>query len=69
MSCLLILGIRDAPTPEPLGLRSISFNVDKLEETALSLDSKACVIKKDWFGEKYLNITDPDGNVIQLHEK
>lgn len=54
--------------PEPLGLRSISFNVDSIDSTALSLNIKVDDIKTDWFGEKYLNISDPDGNIIQLHD-
>lgn len=57
------------PNPEPLGLRSISFIVEDIDSTASTLGFKADDIKSDWFGKKYLNITDPDGNVVQIHEK
>ncbi len=57
------------PNPEPLGLRSISFIVEDIDSTAISLGCDTVNIKLDWFGAKYLNIADPDGNIIQLHEK
>ena len=46
---------------EPLGLRTLSLKVDTLDGTDES-------VKIDWNGERYVIITDPDGNVIQLHE-
>ncbi len=55
--------------PEPLGLRSISFIVEDLDTVAVSLESNTINIKIDWFGKKYFNIADPDGNIIQFHEK
>ena len=43
---------------EPLGFRTLSLKVDSLDGDMLT----------DWNGERYVNIIDPDGNVIQLHE-
>ena len=43
---------------EPLGFRTLSLIVDRLDGTVMT----------DWNGERYVNISDPDGNTIQLHE-
>lgn len=43
---------------EPLGFRTLSLKVD-----SLGVD-----MQTDWNGEKYVNILDPDGNIVQLHE-
>lgn len=46
---------------EPLGFRTLSLKVD-------SLDGIDGTVMTDWNGERYVNIADPDGNTIQLHE-
>lgn len=46
---------------EPLGFRTLGLKVD-------SLDGIDGTVMKDWNGEKYVNIADPDGNIVQLHE-
>lgn len=46
---------------EPLGFRTLSLKVD-------SLNGVNGTVMKDWNGERYVNISDPDGNRIQLHE-
>jgi len=46
---------------EPLGLRTLSLKVD-------NLDGIEGIMLTDWNGERYVNIADPDGNLIQLHE-
>ena len=46
---------------EPLGLRTLSLKKDSLDE----IDG---TVMTDWNGERYFNIVDPDGNVVQLHE-
>lgn len=43
---------------EPLGIRTLSLKVDSVDGDVLT----------DWNGERYVNILDPDGNVVQLHE-
>ena len=48
-------------TEEPLGFRALSLKVD-------SLDGSKGTVLTDWNGERYVNIADPDGNMIQLHE-
>ena len=48
-------------TEEPLGLRVLSLKTD-------SLDGIDGTVMTDWNGERYVNIADPDGNVVQLHE-
>ena len=54
--------------PEPLGLRYLSLKVENLSETLEKLELQASDIMKDWVGDKYCLVTDPDGNVIQMHE-
>lgn len=49
------------PKEEPLGFRMLSFKVGSVDE----VDGD---VKTDWNGERYVNIADPDGNMIQLHE-
>jgi len=46
---------------EPLGYRALSLKVDSLN----GIDG---TVMTDWNGERYVNIADPDGNVVQLHE-
>ena len=46
---------------ELLGFRMLSLKVD-------SLDGIEGTVMTDWNGERYMNIADPDGNTIQLHE-
>lgn len=46
---------------EPLGFRTLSLKVDSLD----CIDGTMMI---DWNSERYVNITDPDGNTIQLHE-
>ena len=55
-------------TPEPLGLRSLSLRVDRLEETARELGLDSVEINTGWNGKRYVNIKDPDGNAVQLCE-
>lgn len=52
---------------EPLGLRYSSLRVDDIEKTMkeLGVDGK---IQTDWNGKRYVMITDPDGNDVQLIE-
>ena len=52
---------------EPLGLRYLSLKVDDIEKTMkeLGVDGK---IQTDWNGKRYVMITDPDGNDVQLIE-
>lgn len=52
-------------TPEPLGWRNVSLQVDDIDHIS---SEKGLAIKTDWNGERYVEIRDPDGNVIQLHE-
>ena len=54
--------------PEPLGPRNISLRVDKIEETVKELNIETGPIAQDWVGVNFCFITDPDGNVVQLHE-
>ncbi|MBQ9265041.1 MAG: VOC family protein [Clostridia bacterium] len=53
--------------PEPLGLRNIGFCVDDIKTACFELGLRD-IVKTDWFGQRYVVITDPDGNQIQLHE-
>ncbi len=53
---------------EPLGLRSLSLLVDNLEKSVIELNIEDWIANNDWIGERYCNITDLDGNVVQLHE-
>ncbi len=54
--------------PEPLGLRHISFRVDRIEEVLYELGMTPKKVSLDWIGRRYCNITDPDGNPVELHE-
>jgi len=52
--------------PEQLGVRNISLRVDDINEVA---GKYGCgPIKKDWKGESYCLLKDPDGLVIEFHE-
>lgn len=52
--------------PEPLGLRSLALKVDRIEDMAGVLEARE--ILTDWNGKRYLVLSDPDGNRIQLCE-
>lgn len=52
---------------EPLGLRCISLSVDDIDKAAKQWQIPSDQIKTDWSGDRYFNITDPDGNTVQLH--
>lgn len=54
--------------PEPLGLRHLALRVDDIEKTREELSLEIGKIMKDWVGNRFCFITDPDGNVIELHE-
>ena len=51
--------------PEPLGLRHFALTVDDIENTVKDL---GCPIQTDWVGERFVFISDPDGNKVELHE-
>ncbi len=53
---------------EPLGLRYLSLRVDVIEETVKTLGLKVGSVMTDWNGKRYVMITDPDGNDVQLCE-
>lgn len=53
---------------EPLGLRCLSLRVDDVEETVKTLGLKVGSVLTDWNGKRYVMITDPDGNDVQLCE-
>lgn len=53
---------------EPLGLRQLSFRVDRIEETMKSLGIETEEILTDWNGKRYVVLMDPDGNKVQLCE-
>lgn len=52
--------------PEQLGIRYFALQVDDIEKMAEQYG--ASPIKKDWNGERYCVLKDPDGLCIQLHE-
>lgn len=52
---------------EPLGLRCFSLMVDDIEKTMEELRMSGKV-QTDWNGKRYVMITDPDGNDVQLCE-
>lgn len=54
--------------PEPLGLRSLSLRVDRLEETVRELGLDSVEINTEWNDKRYVIIKDPDGNAVQLCE-
>ncbi len=54
--------------PEPLGLRHLALKVDNIEATAQELPIAVCEIMLDWVGKRFCFISDPDGNVVELHE-
>ena len=66
----LFIDPRHSPrmVPEPLGLRHIAFQVDKIEKTMNDLEIDPSKLSFDWMGRRYCNITDPDGNAVELHE-
>ena len=53
--------------PAPLGLRYLSLKVDDIEKTMEELRMSG-EVKTDWNGKRYVMITDPDGNDVQLCE-
>ena len=54
--------------PAPLGLHYLSLRVDDVEETVKTLGLKVGSVMTDWNGKRYVMITDPDGNDVQLIE-
>ena len=52
---------------EPLGYRTLSLKVDDIEKTLEELGTDGKVMT-DWNGKRYVMITDPDGNDVQLCE-
>lgn len=56
------------PSSEPLGLRTLALGVDSIEETVKTLGLKVGSVLTDWNGNRYVMITDPDGNDVQLCE-
>ena len=52
----------------PLGLRHLALRVDKIEDTAEDLGLTIETIMTDWVGVRFVFITDPDGNEVELHE-
>ena len=54
--------------PEPQGLRHLAFHVAGIEQTAEELELEIGPIMEDWVGARYAYTTDPDGNVVELHE-
>lgn len=55
-----------ACNPETLGLRGLSFKVQDLEKAGAQFECGP--LMRDWFGQKYCIIHDPDGLPVQLHE-
>lgn len=55
-------------SPEPLGLRHMALRVESIEDTIEQLGVESVEIMTDWLGERFAYITDPDGNVVELHE-
>ena len=46
---------------EPLGFRTLSLKVDRLD----GIDG---TVMPDRNGERYMNLADPDGNTVHIHE-
>ena len=68
---------RKTGVAEPLGLRHFALQVDDIAEEVAVLKTKFNkaglnvefgVISKDWNGERYCFFSDPDGNIIEVHE-
>ena len=54
--------------PEPLGLRHLALKVDNIEKTSQEFAIEIGPIMNDWEGERFAFCSDPDGNIIELHE-
>ena len=54
--------------PAPLGLRYLSLRVDDIGKTMKELGVEIGSVLTDWNGKRYVMITDPDGNDVQLCE-
>ena len=54
--------------PEPLGLRHFAFKVGNIETTSQELAIEIGPIMNDWQGKRFTFCSDPDGNIIELHE-
>ena len=54
--------------PEPLGMRHLAMRVYNIEQTAEKLGLVIGPIRKDWLGIRFAFTSDPDGNVVELHE-
>jgi glyoxylase I family protein len=55
-----------ATSLEQIGLRHLAFKVNNIDEIAKHFHRE--IISKDWIGEKYFFISDPDGLPIEFHE-
>ena len=55
-----------ANNPENIGLRHFALRVSDIDEFAVRYG--VAQINKDWQGEKYFYIKDPDGLPIEIHE-
>lgn len=56
------------PVPEPLGFRHLALRVDDIAKTSSEMDLDIGPIMEDWLGDKFCFTSDPDGNMIELHE-
>lgn len=56
-----------ASDPENLGLRSVSFEIQSVDEIRTLFNCSE--IKTDWFGRRYCTTYDPDGLPIQFVER
>ena len=54
--------------PEAKGLRHLALKVDSVDKTLTELGIMNAHLDKDWTGENYCFISDPDGLPIELHE-
>jgi glyoxylase I family protein len=54
--------------PESKGLRHLALKVDSIDTTLIELGVMDAQLDKDWTGENYCFISDPDGLPIELHE-
>ena len=56
---------------ETIGLRHFALKVDSIEETmnelGLTIDDVGSIMK-DWTGNRFCFIKDPDGLLVELHE-
>ena len=55
-------------TPEPLGVRHWALRVDDIQKTGQALGVEIESAMNDWEGKRFCFISDPDGNIVELHE-